>query len=398
MSDLPESVLAQSLLLPELGLLGARRSRGHLTIDAQKQSRAEVCVRCATLSHAIYDHRWITVKDEPIRSREVILRIFKRRFYCHPCGRVFSEPVPGILPRRRTTQRFRRAVLESCESFQSLSKVIAKFRCSSSLIYTALYEQLELRRRTRQYPWPEVIGIDEISFKRNRKFGCTEYATVIVDIKNKRLIEVVLGKRAKDLMEALAHIPGRENVKWVVMDMCDAFKKFTIDFFPNAQIVADKFHVIRLPTPYLIKTLKNDTAPSAQRRRSRRLMLSRPENLDYFERSSLYRFLDRNPKLRAMYTAKEKLFGFYSIRFSPAASGSFEKLIAFLEQTQVPELLRLARTLKKWKPQILGYFQNRLTNGMVEGFNNKIKLVKRMAYGYRSFRNFRLRVLNACAA
>ncbi len=137
-------------------------------------------------------------------------------------------------------------MLRACETFQSLKRVREVFRVSASTLYTALYEQLELRRRTRQYPWPEVIGIDEISFRRNKRFGCTEYATVIVDIKNRRVMEVVLGKHKQALLSSLAHIPGAENVRCVVMDMCDPFRNFVQEFFPGAKIVADKFHALRL--------------------------------------------------------------------------------------------------------------------------------------------------------
>lgn len=393
----PNNNLARSMLLPELRLKKFYGHAGKLQLVVEKKSVMEVCARCAKPSHTIYDRRWVEVKDEPIRNRQVFVRIRKRRFYCKPCRRPFSEPVQGIMPRRRTTQRFRAAVLEACENFQSLKKVQAKFRCSSSLIYTTLFEQLELRRRTRQYPWPEVLGIDEISFRRSKKYRGTEFASVIVDMKNKRVMEVVLGKTGKELFEALRHIPGRENVRRVVIDMCDPFRKFIREFFPNAQIVADRFHMQRLITPPILTALKEEFPAWHDRRYMRSLLLRRPQDLDFFERSKLHRFLDENKKLNALYTAKEKIAGFYSIRYSPAAPRSFERLLEFLELTGFSELEKLRRTLKRWQPEVLGYFAGRLTNGRTEGFNSKIKLVKKMAYGYRSFRNFRLRVLNACA-
>lgn len=396
MSD-PAEILAQSLLFPELRILKTKYNGKLLLLDVVKESRGEVCPGCASFVTRIYDHRLIQVKDEPVRGREVVLSISKRRFECRNCGKVFSEPVTGILPRRRTTQRFRKAVLDACENFQSLKKVIEKFRCSSSLIYNALYEQLELRRRTRMYPWPEVIGIDEISFRRNKKFGCTEYATVLVDVNNKRVMELVLGKNKKALMESLAEIAGRENVRCVVMDMCDSFRSFVKEFFPNATIVADKFHTVRLPTPLLISMLKNEIPSFGDRRHMKRLLLSRPQNLDYFERSKLYKFLHHQPRLNALYTAKERLFAIYAIRYSGQAPRSYERLLGELKASPFEEVQRIGRTLKRWQNEVLAFFKYRRTNGIVEGFNNKIKVVKRMAYGYRSFRNFRLRVLNACS-
>ncbi len=393
----PYLVVARRVLLPELKLLDFSYDRGTSFIEAEKVSSHEVCPRCATRSEAIYDRRWVRVKDEPIRGRQVILRLRKRRFSCRPCRRVFSEPVLGILPKRRTTQRFRQAVLWACENFKSLKDVTRHFRCSSSLIYTSLYEQLELRRKTRLYPWPEVIGIDEHSFKANWKERLSRFNTVLVDVKNRRVMELVQGKTSEILKQNLEHIPGRENVKFVVMDMCDPYRKFVREFFPNAEIVADKFHVLRLITPQILSVLKQEMPQHWERKQMRRLLLMRPQKLEFHERSRLYRYLERSPHLKELYEAKEKLFAFYSIRHSPAAGGSFEKLLERLAVSQFQELHRLKKTLEKWKPMILCYFNRRLTNGITEGFNSKIKLVKKMAYGYRSFRNFRLRVLNACA-
>lgn len=232
MSD-PALFLAQKMLLPELKLIRFYYTPKYFRFHVEKRSTGEVCPGCATLCNRVYDHRWIEVRDEPVRGRQVFIHIYKRRFWCRNCNKVFSEPVPGVLPRRRTTQRFRHAILWACEHFQSLKQVRNVYRISASTLYTALYEQLELKRRTRQYPWPELIGIDEISFRRNKRFGCTEYATVIVDIKNRRVMEVVLGKHKKALVESLSYIPGAENVRCVVMDMCDPFRNFVQQFFPN---------------------------------------------------------------------------------------------------------------------------------------------------------------------
>jgi len=395
----PSTVLARRLLLPELSLKKVLNRAGGFVFELDKDSVGEVCPGCAQLCKTIYDHRVICVKDAPMREeRPVVLQIRKRRFECKGCKKIFSEPVPGILPRRRTTQRYRSAVMRACEDHVSLKRVCEKFNCSSSLVFTSFYEQLELRQRTRQNPWPEEIGIDEISFKRNRKERNTNFATVIVDVKNSKVLEIVQGKSTEQLKSALEYIPGRENVKWVVMDMCDSFRKFVREFFPNACIVSDKFHLLRLVTPSILTTLKQVSVPSwMDRRKMRSLVLSRPQNLDYFESSKLYRFLDTVPKLKDLYSAKEALFATMNIKNWRNSKPSFFKLLERLKESPHPELQKLSRTLFRWRFEILNYFQSRLTSGIVEGFNNKIKLVKRMAYGYRSFRNFRLRALNACA-
>ena len=103
------------------------------------------------------------------------------------------------------------------------------------------------------------------------------------------------------------------------------------------------------------------------------------------------------PALRELYTAKESLVGFYRVRSYPQAARILTEITDRFARSQLPEIQTLRSTLLRWRREVLAYFQTRLTNGMTEGFNLKAKLVKRRAYGYRSFRNYRLRLLNACA-
>jgi transposase len=252
----PPETLTRYLLLPELRLLKIERADfGGVSFFAEKTSRFEVCPRCATLSRSVYDHRWVKLRDDPIRDQTFIW-VKKRRFSCRPCGRPFTEPVDGVRKGYRTTERYRKRLLWACEHFSDLKAVRRVYRCSSALLHRVLYEQLELRRRTRQYPWPLKVGIDEHLFKHDSRLNQRRFVTMVVDHKNKRFMEVVEGKEGAVLRAALDHIPGRENVRWVALDLSDSYRAFARDFFPNAQLVADKFHVLRLITPAIHRYIK----------------------------------------------------------------------------------------------------------------------------------------------
>jgi transposase len=223
-----------------------------------------------------------------------------------------------------------------------------------------------------------------------------EFASVFVDYKNKRVFELVRGKAGHEIKPQLQHIPGRENVRKAIIDLCDPFKNFVQDFFPNAELIADKFHVLRLLTPSLNKRRKEITGD----RRSlpiRKLLLRNGHRLEFFQRSALHRWLEQYPLLKELYQWKERLHGFYRIRGYNRASQALTFMTDQMANSQLPEIKTLRKTLMKWRLPILAYFKYGLTNGRTEGFNNKAKLVKRMAYGYKNFENYRLRVLNACA-
>lgn len=395
---MPKISLSESVLLPELELTGYYRYSLNLTLNAKKKERydMEVCPKCATPSNTGYDKRKVRLKDSPIRNRSVTLVLTKRRFYCKPCKKPFTEPISGIRKGRRTTERYRNEILWACENFTDLKRVKRKYRCSSGFLYGALYEQLELARRKRLYPWPKTLGIDEHSFLRKQNYGRTEFASLICDYDNKRVYELVRGKTTQDLCQALHHIKERENVEKVVIDLCDPFKNFAKEFFPQAHIVADKFHVLRLLNPALNRRRKAIVGDKRTHLIGR-LLLRNSYKLDYFTKKTIWQWLELHPELKEVYSYKEALYRLYRIKGYRKAHDALTHLTDQMATSKLKEIQTLRKTLMKWREPILAYFFTGLTNGRTEGYNNLAKLIQRRAFGYKSFENYRLRLLNACA-
>lgn len=118
--------------------------------------------------------------------------------------------------------------------------------------------------------------------------------------------------------------------------------------------------------------------------------------LDYSKRSAFFSFLEEYPEMKELYSWKERIHGFYRIKGYEKAKIAFTKMTDAMSCSALKEIKTLRKTFIKWRKEILNYFRTGLTNGRTEGFNNKAKLVKRRAYGYKSFRNYRLKVLTAC--
>lgn len=392
---MPSERLPQVLLLPELQLVKTTAPyRGPTYFFCEKTSKMEVCPKCAQPARGVYDRRWVSVRDSPIRDRQVVLKIRKRRFWCRPCQKPFTEPVPGIGKGKRFTQRYRKGLLWACETYSSLKSVLNNFRCSAGFLYQNLYQELERRRRRRLYPWPKVIGIDEHYFRREH--GFRQFVSMVVDFKGRRLMELVKGRSIAEMTAALSYIPGRENVRYVATDLCDPYKSFVKQFFPNATVVADKFHVLRLLNPAINRYRKEITGD----KRSlpiRRLLLQNGHRLQRSLRFRLEYWLKQHPILAEVYYAKEALHRLYRTKGQRRVAHAYTHLTDTLARSAVPELKRLRKTLLAWRKQILAYFRNRLTNARTEGFNNVAKVVKKRAFGYKSFENYRLRLLNTCA-
>ena len=174
-------------------------------------------------------------------------------------------------------------------------------------------------------------------------------------------------------------IEGRENVKQVVLDLCDPYKKFAREFFPNAKLIADKFHVLRLLHPSLNRRRKEITGDK-RTNPIRKLLLRSGKRLEYFERRALDLWLESYPELREVYHFKEAMHGLYRTQGYKKAKRAFTKLTDRMAYSKLPEIITLRKTLMKWREEILNYFENRITNARTEGFNNVAKLVQKRAY------------------
>ncbi len=391
---MPHLKLANFVLLPELKLTAFySRDRWTHTYRVEKKQKHAFCSKCGVLSETLYDQRLVRIKDAPIRGRLILLSIRKRRFFCKECKKPFMESISGIKKRRRTTERYRSSLLWACENFSDLKRVKRAYKCSNAFLYSALHEQLDLKVRMNRYPWPKTIGIDEHSFQKRRP-GSIPYVTLIVDYVNKKPFDLVDSKTGLRLKEKLASIPGRNNVKNVVLDLCDPFKNFARDFFPNAELIADKFHVIRLLHP-TINRHRRALPKYAKDRRLRALLLTSAHRLNYFDKADLQNFLNDHPILKELWIAKEKMHTFYRTKGINRARWVLHRLVQDLIKSEIKELNTLAKTLWKWSTEILNYFKTGLTNARTEGFNNLAKVIKRRAYGYRNFENYRRRILCA---
>ena len=393
----PCDTLERFILLPDLKLREAYPlGNWGIGFTVEKTSTFEVCPKCATPSTSIHDHRVVKAKDDPIRGKAVFLKVIKRRFRCRNrrCKKVFTEPIPGIGKGERTTRRLKKALAWACQKMASLKDVQKQYRCSARLVYTAFYEQLTLWAKSRAHALPERLGLDEHSV-RKPKYKQVEFATIVVDHDHKKVFDLIDGKTKAALALGFAGATGKENVKAVTMDLSETFRSFVRETFPNAMIVADRFHVERLFTKKVNKYRKKITGDD-RKNPIARLLLRPGYKLDFFERCAVVTWLNHHPKLREIWEVKEALSRFYRTKGYKRARKAFGRLLDRMGQSKVRAVTALRRTLMKWKDEILNYHRERLSNGRVEGFNRVGKLVQRMAYGYRDFGHYRLRLLNTC--
>jgi transposase len=394
----PDKYVLRRIILPTLRLVSVEKvSNKTFHYHCEKKTTWEVCRKCPTKSYSVHDHRFVTVRDAKLHNKNIRLIIKKRRFRCPNCKSVFTEAIDGIKVGFRTSEKYRSEILYNYKLFDNTKSVAKVSRCSSTLATKIVSERLELElRKSKNTPWGKTVLIDEHGFKKNKKSSRKEFVTSFVDNGRKCLRELAPSRDHEDLRASIDHIPGRENVVNVVMDMSDTFKNFVTDFFPNAKVVVDKFHVIRLIQPAIRKYRKEVTGDKRSNP-IRHLLLKNRKRLLPHQKRAVSRFCNENEKVKEVYWFKERINNFYNIKGFKQARRVFSKITDDMARSKLKEIKTLRKTLMKWRDEILRYFETGLTNARVEGFNRKCKLIQRKAYGFKSFENYRLRALYSCS-
>jgi len=345
----PENHLVNRFILPQLKLIKFEKvSNKTFKLHCAKKTKWEVCRKCPTKSYSVHDKRLVSIRDAKLFNKNIKLIITKRRFRCPSCKSVFTENIDGIMQGFRTTEKYRGEILFSFQNFKNSTGVASYLRCSTTLVTKTVNQRLELElRKSRNTSWSSTVLIDEHSFGRNKKNKRKDFVTCFVDNNRKILREMAPSRDYHDMKASLDHIPGKEKVSHVVMDMSPVFKSFTLDYFPNAKIVVDKFHVIRLIHPAIRKYRKEVTGDKRSNP-IRHLLLKNRSRLHPYQKRAVTRFCKENKKVNEVYRFKERITNFYNIKGFNQASRIFTKITDDMAASKIPEIQKLRRTLMKW--------------------------------------------------
>jgi transposase len=243
---------------------------------------------------------------------------------------------------------------------------------------------------------PRVLGIDEHTLHRGQRF-----ATTFCDLKNHRVFDISPGRSAAELATYLRTLRGRDQVRVVCIDLSNAYRALIRRWFPRAAIVADRFHCVRLVGLHLLKLARQLCPALGWNRAWLGLLRTRRDHLDPDQRQRLQQLFSAHPALQGIDDLKERLCALLRLKHQPKTACRHHiqqllGLIATLRQSGLEPALALAKTLADWTEEIVRMWRFTRNNGITEGFHRKMKLIQRRAYGFRSFHNYRLRVIAQC--
>ena len=393
--------MSTSLLYHCFGIRGYRyvsqkHRHGGVVMRIDQDRRYWRCPACGSRNVRPKGRRSREFRCVPIGTRPVRIRFDVPRVECLECGKTRQVKITFADERRRYTNAFRSYVLSlsQCMTILDLSLLLN--------VSWGTVKEIQKEDLTRRVGKPKLqklrrIAIDEIAVRKGH-----HYLTVVLDLESGRVVFVGNGKGADALEPFWKRLRrSRAKIEAVATDMSWAYIFAVTENLPQATIVCDRFHVIKLLNDKLTdlrRELYRTSKDVLQRdvlKGIRWLLLKRPENLDEDrnEHQRLEEALKVNEPLALAYYLKEQLSEFWEQDDWDEAETFLLDWIALAEASGIAALISFAQTLRQHALRLLAWYDHQISTGPLEGTNNKIKTLKRQAYGYRDDEFFRLKIL-----
>ena len=383
--------------LPGYQITGIEQGLGKVRISVRHDGPIS-CPHCQSQKLRLKDRRIRKPRHESLGDRQSVLELESGKWKCLECRRYFWQRFPGILPHKRATEPFRRSVFIKHWDGINRSRLARREGIGSATV-ERWFEDF-LRREAAELKGaacPRVLGIDEHFFSRRQG-----YATTFCDLRGHKIFDVVLGRSEAALETYLDRLPGKDRVKVVCMDLASSYRALVKKHFPQARIVADRFHVIRLINHHFLACWREIDPTRAKNRGLLSLMRRHRHNLKPEQSAKLAVYFQQLPAIGEIYRFKQRLC--YLLLKKHRTRNScrplvqrFLKALHQLSQAGLAQLVQLGQTLSSWSLEIAAMWRFTKNNGITEGFHTKMEVLQRQAYGFRNFNNYRLRVKIMCS-
>lgn len=393
----------------------SERKRMLKIIYVESKNKKDKCPICSEYTSSIHSKLSpIELKYLKVIEQDTKINIIKKRFICRKCNKVFTEEVDLNNKNKTITNKLEQKILKDLLNYNLSLKYIAENNnVSSGTVRNILIEAM------RTYPThitnlPRIISFDE--FKADTKKG--KYAFILNDPIHKKTLDILPERKKEYLNQYFTHCNNRYSVEFVISDMYEPYLLVQQIMFPNAKYVVDKFHYTR----YIMKAL-DDVRIRLQKeygynskeyrmlknKKNVSLLRKYSNDIDWFTYTRRYRngkqveilkydlrekLLEINKELHQGYILKELFLDLLEYSDYNHAEEEIKEWINVCKDSGLKEFEEASKTIENWLPYIVNSFiDKRFSNGYTEGLNNKIKVVKRVAFGYRNFDFFRLRLM-----
>ena len=385
------------LNIQELIVLNLEIKEDEVILICRNRFDYGVCPNCSHISNSIHENTIKRIRDVPLLGKRCFIQFIHRRFFCEECRNTFMERLSFLEPESIYTTRYENYIYRLCQ--ENTISFVSSFECMGYDATEGIYYR-QVNKKVVTQKDIEILGIDEISMKKGHK----DFVLVISDIGNKRVIEVLSNRLKESLDKYFDEMPQdvKIKIKQVSMDMWSPYRDSVAAKLPHAAIVIDRFHVMKNLNDCLTNTRReicreSNEEDKAQLKGCRWILVKNMEDLTLEEQSKLDMVYETSQELKQAHVLKEEFRKIFEEEDNKEnASKALEDWENRVVQSGLKGLEKFLITLSNWKDSILNYFNGKVTNGFVEGMNNKIKLIKRKGYGFTNHNHFRYRVLDVC--
>lgn len=393
--------LTRLLDLPGLSVPRLEYDPDHarLHVFCDHLNHSATCPTCGHLSTAIHQYSRRALRDLPWAGKACLIEFVARRFFCGECCCPFREELEWLPRHSRLTARYAASVFEQCRR-TSIQAVHRQERLGYKTVERLYYAHAEIMTRSEEPVLVRELGIDEIALRK----GHDQFVLVLSDLERGRILALLPDRTKETLLAYFADWTEaqRQAVRDVAMDLWEPYAQAVEASLPQARIVADRFHVMKLLNDQVTtarRQIQRDASEAVRAvlKGSRWLLMRNESDLSPEQKARLQAMFEAVPELGKLHRLKERFRAIFAEPISREL-GNWRLFgwIGEVERSGLSALVTFVGTLRRRLTHILNYFPARLSSGRVEGLNTKIKLIKRSGYGFRNFAHFALRVQVEC--
>ncbi len=370
------------LRLDGFTVVGHEQTAAGLVVDTELALPVIPACACSAPKVLRHGRRAVYFRDHAIQRQPVRIRLTRQRYRCASCGTILLQDLPFTIDAdRQMTVRFRRQIATDAVA-RTFTDTAALNGVKESLVRRIFAQHAAEQLAGYKPRLPKVLGMDEKVIQGRPRF-------VIGDVTARTMLDMQGSRRNVDLNQYFMSLEGRQNVEVITQDMYWGYKTINQQFFRQAVIVIDKFHVVRyanLAVEMVRKAIQTSltTESRVSLKRKIRLLAARPGNLSDDGRVALKRLLAEYPALDMAVTCKEWFYDIYQCQTRAQAEAAYKAWVDLLPQEMHRPFTPILSFMKnrRWKALVFNYFEHPYTNAYVEALNGLIDQINRSGRGY----------------
>lgn len=378
------------LNLPHWTILSTDESDHDYRLTVQYDTHEAMCPHCFSLKVSRFGKLAQLYMDLPVHAKRVGLNVQRQRYRCEKCGKTFMQNLPDLDEKRAVSKRLLKYIQQESlkRTFTSVAEDVG---LTEKTIRNIFKEHVVNLAKTVVFATPEWLGIDELYLLKKPR-------CIITNVKERTVIDLLINRNKPVVVSYLKSMTDRQDIQLVTMDMWQPYRDAVAQVIPHAQIIVDKYHIVRMANQSMESVRKVIRAGLTDRQRrtlmhDRHILLRRRHELKPSDTMILQSWTGTFPALGASYDLKESFMDIWQSPTRPTAEAAYKAWRESIPNELEPAFKPLTLAMNNWHTEIFAYFNHgSATNAYTEALNGLVKLTNKTGRGY-SFDAIRAKLL-----